>query len=117
MADTMTLPQPTGYRLLIKPVEIKTETASGIALPEQAQKAQEHLRYIGQVVSMGPEAYQHDKFQDAWCKVGDWVAHGQYSGQTLQVRNETGAQVKFKLINDDEVLAVVDPQSMMIYDV
>jgi co-chaperonin GroES (HSP10) len=113
----MTLPQPTGYRLLIKPVEVKTTTASGLALPEQAIRAQEHLRYIGQVVGMGPEAYQHDKFEQPWCEVGDWVAHGQYAGQELQVRNETGNATKYRLINDDEVLAKVDPATMMVYDV
>jgi co-chaperonin GroES (HSP10) len=113
----MTLPQPTGYRLLIKPVEVKTATASGLALPEQAIKAQEHLRYIGQVVAMGPEAYQHEKFAEPWCQVGDWVAPGQYAGQELQVRNETNNAAKFRLINDDEVLAKVDPATMMVYDV
>lgn len=111
----MTFPQPTGYRILIKPVEVKQHSAGGIALPEMAQKAQEHLRYIGQVVAMGPEAYQHEKFQQPWCKVGDWIAYGQYAGQTLTVRGADGPE-QFRLINDDEVLAVVNPDTMMVYD-
>ncbi len=112
----MNLPKPTGYRLLIEPVQVKQQSAGGIALPEQAVKAQEYLRYIGKVVAMGPEAYQHEKFQGAWCEVGDWIAYGQYAGQELVVRTEEGPR-KLRLINDDEVLARVDPQQMMIYDV
>lgn len=112
----MTYPQPTGYRLLVEPVQVKQETAGGIALPEQAVKAQEYLRYIGKVVAMGPEAYQHDKFHGAWCEVGDWIAYGQYAGQELMVRSEDGPK-KLRLINDDEVLARVNPDQMMIYDV
>jgi len=111
----MTLPQPTGYRLLIKPVEIKQHSAGGIALPEMAQKAQEHLRHIGQVAAMGPEAYAHEKFTGPWCRPGDWIAYGQYAGQTLTVRGPDGP-VQYRLINDDEVLAVVDPNAMMVYD-
>jgi co-chaperonin GroES (HSP10) len=113
----MILPQPTGYRILIEPIEVKQETASGIALPDISQKAQEHLRYIGKVVSMGEEAYQHAKFTAPWCKEGDWVAHGQYAGQELQVRTDDGTAKKYRLVNDDEILAVVDPATMMIYDI
>lgn len=112
----MTYPQPTGYRLLIEPVQVKEQTSGGIALPEQHIKAQEHLRYIGKVVAAGPEAYQHEKFRDAWCEVGDWIAYGQYAGQELVIRTEDGPR-KLRLINDDEVLARVNPEQMMIYDV
>lgn len=112
----MTYPQPTGYRLLVEPVQVKQETAGGIALPEQAVKAQEYLRYIGKVVAMGPEAYKHQKFDGAWCEVGDWIAYGQYAGQELMIRSEDGPK-KLRLINDDEVLARVNPDQMMIYDI
>lgn len=113
----MNIPQPTGYRILIEPIEVRQQTASGIALPDISQKAQEHLRYIGKVVSMGPEAYKHAKFESPWCKEGDWVAHGQYAGQELQIRSDDGSTKKLRLVNDDEILAIVDPESMKVYDI
>lgn len=116
-------PVPAGWRVLIEPVKIEAMTASGIALPTQAVEAKEHLRYIGKVVRMGHLCYQHPKFLGAdkaavnWCQVGDFVAYGAYAGQEIKVRNKSGdGLVALKLINDDEVLAVIpNPTSVHIY--
>lgn len=116
-------PIPAGWRILIEPIKIEATTASGIALPQESVQAKEHLRYIGKVVSMGDLCYQHAKFMGAdkaalkWCKVGDFVAYGAYAGQEIQVRNRTrDGLVTLKLINDDEILAVVpNPMSVHIY--
>lgn len=117
-ADLQQLPVlPVGWRILIEPVEIKRQTDSGIALPEEVIKAQQHLRYIGKVVAMGPLCYAKDDFKvrpgDSpsypFCKVGDWVAFGKYAGQEVIGKRE-GKATRYKLVNDDEVLAVVqDP--------
>ena len=120
-------PVPTGYRLLIEPIKIEETTASGLVLPAQAVEAKEHLRSIGRVIAMGPLAYQHEKFQveqdgagppvpQAWCKVGDFVAYATYSGHEIRVRNKAGGYTAVRLINDDEVMAVIpDPQSVLTY--
>lgn len=116
-------PVPVGWRILIEPIKVEEKTASGLVLPEQAIAAKEHLRYIGKVVAMGHLCYQHAKFtgetgeQRAWCKVGDYVAHGAYAGQEIKVRDRSGRRyVSLKLLNDDEVLAVIPrPESVLIY--
>jgi len=112
-------PIPAGWRVLIEPIKIEEKTQGGIVLPERAKEAKEHLRHIGRVVAMGPLCYKHVKFQDCdpWCSVGDMVAYGAYSGQQMQVRNSDGNDyVALRLINDDEVLAVIpSPDSVMIY--
>jgi chaperonin GroES len=116
-------PVPVGWRLLIEPIKVEEKTASGLVLPEQAIAAKEHLRYIGRVVAMGHLCYQHQKFVGAdgaaikWCKVGDYVAHGAYAGQEIKVRDKSGHRyVSLKLLNDDEVLAVIPrPESVLIY--
>lgn len=116
------LPVPTGWRILIEPLKVQEATAGGILLPDQAKSAEEHLRYVGKVIAMGHLCYQSEKFKHhpqaqpvPWCKVGDYVAYGQYSGQQVSVRAADGLE-KYKLVNDDEILAVIpDPKAILAY--
>ena len=105
--------KPVGWRLLIEPVELKETTDSGIQLPKEALKAQEYLRYVGKVIDMGSEAYSKDSHGGHWCEPGDYVAFGQHAGQEVRC-NVDGEPRKLKLINDDEVLAVItDPDQIV----
>lgn len=112
-------PVPTGWRILVEPIKIEERSSGGIVLPESAVEAKEHLRYIGRVVSMGPLCYKHAKFEGGgpWCEVGDYIAYGAYAGQEVKVHNRSKTKyVALRLINDDEVLAVInDPTSVLIY--
>lgn len=112
--------RPVGWRILVEPVEIKRETAGGILLAEEAVKAQEFLRYIGKVVDMGHLAFSDDKFRHhpkepavRWCAPGQFVAFGKYAGQEVIV-NVGDEQKRFRLLNDDEVLAVVDDPAAIV---
>lgn len=113
------MPEPLGWRVLIEPIAVEERTRGGIVLPDQAQKAKEHLNYVGKVVAMGPLCYRDPKFGDAgpWCQVGDWVAYGQYAGQTVLIRNRNGdGAVRMRLCNDDEILAkLASPESVLVY--
>lgn len=116
-----TLPvRPVGWRILVEPVEIKRETAGGILLAEEAVKAQEYLRYFGKVVEMGHLSFSEDKFKHhpnapakPWCSVGQFVAFGKYAGQEIIV-NVDGEQKRLRLLNDDEVMAVVDDPTALV---
>lgn len=110
---------PSGWNLLIQPIEVKTHTESGIALPPESVKAQEYLRYVGKVVAAGPLCYQDEKFfrknlngpdtHHPFCKVGDWVMFGRHAGQDVVGRTD-GKVNRYKLVHDDEIKAVVsDP--------
>jgi co-chaperonin GroES (HSP10) len=118
------LPKPTGWRILIEPAQVRERSRGGIVLPDQSKAAQEALRYIGRVVAKGPQCYQGDRFHDGtsglhahWCKVGDWIAHGQYGGQEIIISDDSGQPRKLRLINDDEVIALVNPESVMVHGV
>lgn len=110
-----TLPvRAAGWRILVEPVEIKRTTAGGIELPPEAIRAQEFLRYFGKVVDVGTLAYHDEKFKEhanrepqAWCKVGDHIAFGRHAGQEIGVK-VGGELKKLRLLNDDDVLAVID---------
>lgn len=112
--------RPAGWRILVEPVEVQRQTAGGILLAEESVKAQEYLRYVGKVVDMGELAYMDPKFRPhpnakatPWCKVGDFIAHGKYAGQEV-IANVDGEQKRYRLLNDDEVLAVVkDPADIV----
>ena len=100
------LPQPTGYRLIIKPRELENKTAGGIILTDESKEAAKFKCVVSKVISMGPECYKSlEKSSTIWCKEGDWVLTGKYVG--LKVKHEGQ---EYSLINDDEVVAVVlDP--------
>ena len=64
----------------------------------------------GNVLAMGPDCYKDkDRFQEPWCKVGDWVVFARYAGSRIEI---DGGEVR--LLNDDEVLATVqDPTDIL----
>ena len=99
------LPVPTGYRILILPHEPKATTKGGIMLAKQTLEKERIAAIVGLVVSVGPSAYaDKEKFPDGpWCKEGDWIIITKYAGSRIKI---DGGELR--IINDDEVLAVVD---------
>lgn len=100
------LPQPTGWRLLVMPYRGKEQTEGGLFLPDQVVEREALATVVAYVLRLGPEAYKDpDKFgPDAqpWCKQGDWVCIGRYSGSRFKI---DGGEVR--IINDDEVIATL----------
>jgi len=99
------MPDPTGYKLLIKPLEVREKTESGIYMPDALKQAEQTASVIGFVVKAGPDAYKDtDKFPNGpYCKEGDFVIFRSYSGTRFKIEKQ-----EFRLINDDTVEAVVD---------
>lgn len=95
------VPQPVGYRVLIRPRGVIEKTKGGIYLTDNSKETQSYMNSVGQVIAMGPECYSDRKAP--WCKVGDWVVFGRYAGAKVSVQ-----KVKMVIINDDEVLATLD---------
>ena len=110
------LPQPTGWRILVEPIDIETKTSGGILLPEDLKKSKEWNRYVGRVIRMGPDCYTHQDFKSGcWCQVGDWVLFNQYTGMGAHIRDKAGEMVHLRFINDDAVLATAkDPRAFEI---
>ena len=58
---------------------------------------------VAYVLKLGPLAYgDKDKFGEPWCKEGQWVCIGRYSGSRFKIE---GGEVR--IINDDEVIATL----------
>ena len=60
------IPEPSGYKLLIKPLEVKEKTESGIYMPDSLKNAEQTASVIGFVVKVGLDAYKDpEKFPNA----------------------------------------------------
>lgn len=89
---------PKGYRVLIRPLEIETKTASGIILSTVSQSEREEMsNTTGFVVEVGDEA-------NTWVKPGDRVVFAKYSGLLYLGKDD----VKYRIINDTDVVASLD---------
>jgi co-chaperonin GroES (HSP10) len=95
------VPQPVGYRILLRPRGVVEKTKGGIILTDSNKDSQTYLNSVGQVIAMGAECYTDRK--KPWCKVGDWVIFGRYAGARVSVQN-----VKMVLLNDDEIIATLE---------
>ena len=99
------IPEPSGFKLLIKPLEVKEKTDTGVYMPDSLKSAEQTASVIGFVVKAGPDAYMdEDKFPNGpYCQEGDFVIFRSYSGTRFKIDKQ-----EFRLINDDTVEAVVD---------
>lgn len=107
------LPEPTGWKLLciVPDVSEKLDgTSLDLVRPTEALRREEHATTVLFVLKVGPDAYKDSaKFPGgAWCKAGDFVLVRTYSGTRFQIYGK-----EFRLINDDQVDAVVqDPRGI-----
>ena len=104
------LPEPSGYRILVLPFTPKTKSAGGILFSQETLDKARIATTCGYVLKMGELAYKDkDKFNNPWCKKGDWVIFARYAGSRLPIE---GGEVR--ILNDDEVLGTVkDPESLL----
>ena len=104
------LPEPSGWRILVLPFTPKEKTKGGIIIAPEALDKFRIATTCGYVLKMGPLCYaDKEKYQDPWCKKGDWVIFARYAGSRLPIQ---GGEIR--LLNDDEVLGTIsDPESIL----
>jgi len=98
------LPNPTGWRILVLPFTPKDKTKGGILIAQESLDKLRIATNCGYVIKMGPLAY-YDKERypkGPWCKEKDWVIFARYAGSRLPIE---GGEVR--LLNDDEVLGTI----------
>lgn len=103
------LPQPTGWRVLVMPYQGRATTKGGVFVPDDVREREALATVVAYVLRVGPDAYaDKDRFDGPWCKKGDWVCIGRYSGSRFKI---DGGEVR--IINDDEVIAtILDPDDI-----
>ena len=99
------IPQPSGWRMVLFPLKLQGNTKGGVLLTDDTVTESQVSTNICKVLKMGPECYKDkEKFPSGpWCKEGDWVLITRYAGSRIRI---DGGELR--IINDDEILAVVD---------
>ena len=99
------LPTPTGFRIVLFPLKLEGKTKGGVLLTDETIEESQITTNICKVLKIGPSAYKDkERFPDGpWCKQDDWVLITRYAGSRIKI---DGGELR--IINDDEVLAVVD---------
>ncbi|MBX3317209.1 MAG: co-chaperone GroES [Phycisphaeraceae bacterium] len=91
--------KPLEDRVLVKPLEAETKTASGLYLPESAKEKPMQ----GKVVSTGPgKLLENGKRAHLSVKVGDTVVFGKYAGTEVEIKGD-----KHLIIRENELLGVI----------
>ena len=86
--------KPLADRLLVKPLEAETKTASGIIIPDTAKEKPQK----GSIVAVGPGT----KENPVTVKVGDSVLYGKYSGTELKLNGKD-----YLIMRESDILAIV----------
>ncbi len=91
--------KPMEDRVLVKPIESESKTASGIFLPESAKE--KPVR--GEVVAMGPgKLLDNGNRAQMSVKKGDTVVYGKYAGTEVELKGD-----KFLIMKESELLGVI----------
>ena len=92
--------KPLEDRVLIKPIEPESKTASGIYLPETAKEKPMQ----GKVVAVGPgKLLDSGERVKPSVKKGDMVVFGKYAGTEIEIKN-----VKHMILRESELLGLVE---------
>jgi co-chaperonin GroES (HSP10) len=99
------LPEPRGYRILCAVPHVEEEFDGGIIKADDTKRVEEQTTVVLFVIKMGDLCYaDKDRFPTGpWCKEGDFVLTRPYTGTRVVIHGR-----EFRIINDDNVEAVVD---------
>ncbi len=91
--------KPLEDRVLVKPMEAESKTASGIYLPE----ASKEKPIKGQVVATGPgKRLDNGKRGEMSVNTGDTVVFGKYAGTEVEIKG-----VKHLIMRETELLGII----------
>jgi chaperonin GroES len=86
--------KPLSDRVLVKPADVETTTASGIIIPDTAKE--KPMR--GTVISAGPGK----KDEPTSVKEGDTVLYGKYAGTEINIDGSD-----YLIMKESDILAVI----------
>ncbi len=92
--------RPLEDRILVKPLDPETRTASGLYLPETAKERPMQ----GKVVSVGPgKLLDSGERLRPTVKKGDTVLFGKYSGTEVEIKT-----IKHLIVRESELLGLIE---------
>ena len=111
------LPQPTGWRVLIAPFNPPKKSKGGILLNQKTLEEDAIQTNVGYVLRMGPLAYaDKERYPTGpWCEERQWVIFARYAGSRFRLNDEKRAAFgsEVRILNDDEILGtILDPDDI-----
>lgn len=95
---------PITYRIIVKPEEVETKTASGILLAVDPKKERLAVER-GEVVAIGPNTFKDFPFGAGRnINVGDKIYFAKYAGKIIRDTDDT----EYIIMNDEDVLAIIE---------
>lgn len=93
--------KPLDDRVVVKPMEAETKTASGIYLPEGAADKPHH----GKVVAVGPGKFKEDGSSRTplTVKKGDTVVFSKYAGSKVEIKGD-----EHLIMRESELLGLIE---------
>lgn len=92
--------RPLEDRIVVKPVEAESKTASGIFLPESSKEKPVQ----GKVLAVGPgKLLESGKRAEMAVKKGDTVVYGKYAGSEVEIKGE-----KHLILRESELFGVIE---------
>lgn len=111
------IPEVLGWRVLVLPVTVPTETESGFALPADTIRHMNLSKRVGVVLAIGPLAFSERRGFPAECEpiaVGDWVQFHENSGVDALMNGPDGL-VSIKYVVEADILAKIkNPEAFMV---
>lgn len=96
---------PVGHRVLVLPEQVEEKSEGGIIIHHGNQTAREEMAQIkATVIELGSTAYSDQP--KAWCKAGQRVVIGKYSGLLYKGLDEK----QYRVLNDLDVVAVIEKE-------
>lgn len=96
----MSTVRPLEDRILVKPLEPETKTASGLYLPESAKEKPMQ----GKVLAVGPgKLLENGERQKMLVKKGDTVLFGKYAGTEIEIKD-----TQHMIIRESELLGLIE---------
>ncbi|MFH1459195.1 MAG: co-chaperone GroES [Candidatus Omnitrophota bacterium] len=92
--------KPLGDRILVKVLEAKEKTESGIFLPDTAKEKPQEAEVIA--VGMG-KVLESGKVQAPEVKVKDKVLFGKYSGTNVSTQDGK----EYLILREEDILAII----------
>ncbi|MDZ4755440.1 MAG: co-chaperone GroES [Phycisphaerae bacterium] len=92
--------RPLEDRIVIKPSEPETKTASGLYIPESAKERPVQ----GKVIAVGPgKLLDNGNRSKPLVKKGDTVVYGKYAGTEVEIKN-----VPHVILREGELLGILE---------
>ena len=90
--------QPLEDRVIIKPKKAEETTSSGLVIPDTAKERPQE----GEVLAVGPGAYQDGQRIPLDVKVGDRIIFSKYGGTEVKIDDE-----ELLILSSRDILAII----------